>query len=84
MAQGLFATGIASAVVAMSLGTAITTGALAALAVFAKETALRVSGAGSQRAALVGRALELAAALSVLVFGLALLAAALSGVHGGG
>ena len=83
LSQGLFSAGIASTF-AMSLGTAITTGALAALAVFAKETALRVSGAGSQRAALVGRALELAAALSVLVFGLALLAAALSGVHGGG
>ena len=82
LAQGIFSAGIASTF-AMSLGTAITTGALAALAVFAKDTALRLSGAGSPRAAVAGRALELAAALAVLVLGLALLAAALSGIHGG-
>jgi len=83
LAQGIFAAGIA-ATFAMSLGTALTTGALATFAVFAKDLAVRVSGAGSPRAALVGRAVELAAALAVLLFGLALLAAALGGVHAGG
>ncbi len=81
MAQGILSAGI-MATFAMSLGTAITTGALATLAVLAKDTAQRVAGAGSPRAALIGRALELAAALAVLVLGMALLGAALAGVHG--
>ena len=80
LAQGILSAGIA-ATFAMALGTALTTGALATLAVLAKETAQRVAGAGSPRAALLGRALELAAAVAVLVLGLALLGAALGGVH---
>jgi nickel/cobalt transporter (NicO) family protein len=46
LAQGLFAAGIA-ATFAMALGTALTTGALAALAVLAKRTALRLAGGRS-------------------------------------
>ena len=80
LAQGMLSAGIA-ATFAMALGTAMTTGALATLAVLAKDTAQRVAGAGSRRAALVGRSLELGAALAVLGLGLALLFAALGGAH---
>ena len=41
LAQGLFAAGIA-ATFAMAVGTALTTGAIAAIAVFAKNLALRL------------------------------------------
>ena len=43
LAQGLFAAGIA-ATFAMAVGTVLTTGAIAAIAVFAKNLALRVAG----------------------------------------
>jgi ABC-type nickel/cobalt efflux system permease component RcnA len=56
----------------MALGTAATTGALAALAVFAKGAALRLAAAESTRATLVARGLELLAAVAVLAYGLAL------------
>ena len=82
LAQGMLAAGIASTI-AMSLGTAVTTGALAAFAVLAKDVALRVAGASAPRAALLGRGLELVAAVAVLVFGLMLLTAAMAGVHAG-
>ena len=78
LAQGLFSAGIA-AVFAMSLGTAITTGALAFLAVFAKNLAVRFAAGEDARVAVVARACEFAAAVLVLFFGLALLLAA----HGG-
>ncbi|MBE7219168.1 MAG: high frequency lysogenization protein HflD [Caulobacteraceae bacterium] len=81
LAQGMLAAGVA-ATFAMALGTAVTTGALAAFAVLAKDAALRVAGTSAPRAALIGRGLELAAALAVLGFGLLLLAAALAGAHG--
>jgi nickel/cobalt exporter len=57
----------------MSLGTAITTGALAAFAVYAKQAAMKYAGPGSPRAIVFGRFVEIAAALCVLLFGLALL-----------
>jgi nickel/cobalt exporter len=79
LAQGLFPAGIA-ATFAMALGTALTTGALAALAVFARKAAMRLAAAESSRAALIARGLELAAALCVLAYGLALLL----GSRGGG
>jgi nickel/cobalt exporter len=79
IAQGLFAAGIFS-VFAMSLGTAITTGALASFAVFAKKLAMRVSGRSSPRAEIVGRLIEVGAALCVLVFGVVLLMASFSGL----
>jgi len=74
LAQGVFLAGV-GATFAMSLGTALTTGALAAFAVFAKRTAMRFAGQGSSRAALLGRFIEVLAALCVLAFGLLLLAA---------
>ena len=82
LSQGIFLAGIA-ATFAMSLGTALTTGALATAAVFAKDMAMRASGANAPRAVLIGRGVEFAAAACVLLFGIALLAAALSGVHAG-
>lgn len=71
--QGVFLAGIAS-VLAMSIGVAITTGALASLAVLAKGVARRLVKPGTRKAALAIAALELAAALAVLVAGGALLA----------
>lgn len=75
-AQGVFWAGV-GAVAAMSAGVALATGALASAAVFAKAGVERLNGAGSARALLAGRLFEFAAAFAVLVFGLALLAAAL-------
>jgi ABC-type nickel/cobalt efflux system permease component RcnA len=79
LSQGLFLVGVA-AVAAVSVGTAITTGALAALAVFAKGVAVRFAGAEDTRAALIARGAEFAAALAVLAFGLALYLGARGGV----
>ena len=80
LTQGLFPAGIV-ATFAMALGTAVTTGALASLAVFAKGLAMRLAARESSRAALVARGLEFAAALCVLAYGVALLA---MGPSGGG
>ena len=63
----------------MALGTGLTVAALAALAVSAKGLALRLSGTRSTFAAVLVRAIEIAAALAVLIFGLLLLGGALSG-----
>jgi nickel/cobalt transporter (NicO) family protein len=79
-AQGIFLTGC-EAVLAMSLGVAITTGALATLAVLAKQTVAHYAKADSWRVMIAGRLFEFAAALAVMVFGAALLVAALSGVR---
>lgn len=72
LSQHIFWVGVV-ATFAMSLGTAITTGALAALAVFAKASAVRLAGTTSRRGILLARVAELAAAAMVLFFGLALL-----------
>lgn len=72
LSQGMAAAG-AGAVMAMSAGTAMTTGALAAIAVHAKNLALRLGGRGARRAELLARMFELGAALLVLGFGVALL-----------
>jgi len=72
MAQGLFAAGVAAAF-AMAIGTAVATGALAWVAVFAKSTAMRLASGENSRLALVARGFEFAAALAVLAFGVALL-----------
>jgi nickel/cobalt exporter len=82
LAQGVFAAGIAAAL-AMGLGTALTTGALAIVAVVFKDVALRVFGRGSGRALIVGRLIEVGAALCVIVFGVLLMMATLSGVDSG-
>lgn len=79
IAQGLFMAGVFS-VFAMALGTAITTSALASFAVFAKKIAVRFSGRGSPRAEIIGRLIEVGAALCVLVFGTLLLLASFSGM----
>ncbi len=78
LSQGLFMAGIA-ATFAMALGTALTTGALATIAVFAKDLAIHLAGQRSTRAAVVGRFVEFAAAACVLFLGLALLTASLQG-----
>ena len=75
LAQGVFWIGIWS-VAAMSLGTFLTTGALAALAVLAKGAALRFSGADTSRARSWVAGLELAAAVAVVLAGAGLLAGA--------
>ena len=72
LSQGIFWAGV-TATLAMSLGTAITTGALAALAVLANSLALRVTNASGARAELVLRSLELVAACIVLLAGTGLL-----------
>jgi ABC-type nickel/cobalt efflux system permease component RcnA len=71
LSQGLFAAGIV-ATFAMAAGTAITTGALATVAVLAKGLAVRLAGesAGGARAV---AALEVLAAAFVLVLGVVLL-----------
>ncbi len=75
LAQGLFWAGVA-ATLAMALGVALTTGALALLAVVAKRAALGLAGGRGQRAALAIRGLEclaaafLAALGALLLFGL--------------
>ena len=78
LAQGVFLAGIA-ATFAMSVGTAITTGALAFAAVYAKGLALRFAAGENSRVTLIARGFEFAAALLVLAFGLALLLAANGG-----
>lgn len=80
LAQGVFYAGIGAAF-AMSAGTAITTSALAAMAVFAKAAALRLGGA-EDRVAKITRGLELLAALAVLLLGLGLLTGSLGGAGG--
>lgn len=69
--QGLYWAGIAAAF-AMGLGTAITTGALAALAVFFKFAALKFASGGSLRAVRLLAGLELLAAAFIVVLGVAL------------
>lgn len=76
LAQGVFAAGF-FAVIVMSLGTAITTAALASAAVFAKNAAVKYSTVGSRQALLAGRLFEFAAAVAVLSLGLVLFLAVL-------
>jgi nickel/cobalt transporter (NicO) family protein len=78
MAQGLFAAGVAAAL-AIAIGTAATTGALAWMAVFAKSAAMRLAAGENSRFALVAKGFEFAAALAVLAFGVALLVGARGG-----
>lgn len=73
--NGLYLGGIL-AVIAMSIGTAITVSLLATLAVTAKGAAVRFAGTGSA-AARVGSIIEIGGAALVLVLGLLLLGASL-------
>ena len=72
LSQGIFWAGI-MAVLAMSAGTAITTGALASVAVLAKGLAIRLGGRQQSRTEILLRGLEFAAACLVLVVGIGLL-----------
>jgi nickel/cobalt exporter len=81
LSQGLFGAGVA-ATFAMALGTALTTSAIAALAVFAKALALRFAGGRGARGAVALAGLELLAAAFVMVFGLVLLAGVWTGAGG--
>lgn len=71
---GLAWAGIAS-VLAMSIGTAIATAALAAAAVFARDKAALLAGGNAPRLALAGRLVGLAGGLLVMAIGFSLLAA---------
>ncbi|MDQ2955180.1 MAG: nickel/cobalt transporter, partial [Pseudomonadota bacterium] len=73
LAQGLFWAGVASTFV-MGLGTAITVAAIATMAVGAKTFARRLAKQRAGWGSLALRGIEVAAAMVVLVFGLALLA----------
>jgi len=81
LSQQALAAGVA-ATFAMAVGTALTTGVIAALAVFAKRLALRLAGGNSLSGARAMAALELLAAAFVLVTGLALLAGLQAGAGG--
>jgi len=72
LAQGLFWIGVASTFV-MGIGTAITVAAVATLAVAARGFAGRLAKGKSGAAMLLLRGVETAAALLIIVFGLALL-----------
>lgn len=72
LSQGIFGTGLA-ATFAMALGTALLTGALAALSVFFKQAALRLAATRDMTGGMAGPTLETLAAAVVLVFGVALL-----------
>lgn len=82
LSQGIFLIGVWSTL-AMSLGTAITTGALAAMAVLAKGVALRFVGAEEGAARRVVAGLEVLAAVLIVLVGVSLLAGSiLGGVEG--
>jgi ABC-type nickel/cobalt efflux system permease component RcnA len=78
LAQGLFVAGVAATLV-MALGTGLTVALLATLAVSARGLALRLAGGQSRLALGLMRAIEIAAALAILLLGLLLLGGALSG-----
>jgi nickel/cobalt exporter len=80
LAQGIFLAGVGAAL-AMACGVAVTTGLLAGFAVFAKGTAQRLVGRQSRRPWLMSL-VEFGAALCIILFGAALLAASLSGMTG--
>lgn len=78
LAQGLFWAGVASTFL-MGLGTAITIGVLATLAVSAKGLAGRLAGGDGRRAGQIVLGLEVLGALAITGFGLLLLGGALYG-----
>ena len=72
LAQGLFLAGVAATFV-MGLGTALTVGVIAVIAVGAKGLARRLTAGSEGRSAVVLRGLEFAAACVVLLLGAGLL-----------
>ncbi|HYI89259.1 MAG TPA: nickel/cobalt transporter [Beijerinckiaceae bacterium] len=73
LSQGVFAAGIA-ATFAMALGTALTTGLIAAVAVFAKALAVQLARGRGDTGSRIVAGLELLAAAFILVLGASLLA----------
>nr|WP_299503899.1 nickel/cobalt transporter [uncultured Rhizobium sp.] len=74
--NGLYLGGVLS-VVAMSIGTAIMVSILATLAVTAKDAAMRFAGTGAR--GWVGNAIEILAAIVIVLFGMTFLMASLQG-----
>lgn len=72
LSQGVFLSGVMSAF-AMGLGTALTVTGIAALAVYGKRLAVRLAGRDSRRGEIARGGVEVAAAVLVMLFGLALL-----------
>ena len=72
LSQGLFVAGVVGAF-SMALGTAITTGTLATIAVYAKATLLRLTAGSVNTGALIVASCELLAAAFILILGLVLL-----------
>jgi ABC-type nickel/cobalt efflux system permease component RcnA len=72
LAQGIYIAGI-GATLAMAVGTGLTTGALAATAVFAKSFAEKLLGTEGGRGLIIARSAEFLAALLVLFVGVGLL-----------
>lgn len=72
LSQGLYMAGV-GATLAMALGTALTTGLIATLAVFAKALALRMAGGRGAAGSIAIAGIELLAAAFVLVLGVTLL-----------
>lgn len=81
LSQGVPGAGVL-AVLAMALGTALTTTALAGVAVFAKRAALRLAGGRGRAGLLALGGLELIAAAFVLVLGTAMLSGLAPGLAG--
>ncbi len=77
LSQGLYAAGVASTFV-MAIGTGLTVSLLASLAVLARDVMFRFTTRRSPAVALLGRSIEILAALAVIVLGLLLLGGALS------
>jgi ABC-type nickel/cobalt efflux system permease component RcnA len=75
LAQGIYLAGV-GATLAMAVGTGLTTGALAATAVFAKSFAEKLLGTEGGRGLIIARSAEFLAALLVLAVGVGLLVGA--------
>jgi len=78
LSQGLFAAGIASAIV-MGLGTGLTVATLATIAVGARGVAVRLARTNSAVGVSAVRGLEIIAAAGVMLFGLTMLGGAIAG-----
>jgi nickel/cobalt transporter (NicO) family protein len=78
LAQGILFAGVL-AVIAMSLGTALTTSLIASLAVYAKVFALKLASSNSRFGMIAIRGVELAAAVFVCLLGAGLLFGFLAG-----
>jgi nickel/cobalt exporter len=78
LAQGLFLAGVAATFV-MAIGTGLTVAVLATLAVSARGLAVRLTNSESGLALGAIKAVEIAAALGILLFGLLMLGGAIAG-----